>query len=157
KASGEILDVKVQTGDVVKRGTLIIQVDQRIPLNDVAQAKAALQVDSAQLANARMNFKRQQDLFAAKAATQQEYEAAQLQVSVTNAAVVRDQIQLQNAQITLDDTKVLAPIDGTVIEQQVQRGTVISSPTNSASGGTVLLTMADLGLVQVKTWVDETD
>ena len=39
----------------------------------------------------------------------------------------------------------------------MQRGTVISSPNSSASGGTVILTMADLSLVQVKTWVDETD
>jgi HlyD family secretion protein len=157
KASGEILDIKVQTGDFVKHGTLIIQVDPRIPTNDVATARATLEVDSAQLINAKAQLKREQDLFNAKAVTQQDYEAAQLAVAQSNASVVKDNISLQNALIELGDTQVLAPIDGTVIEQDVQRGTVISSPTNSASGGTVLLTMADLGLVQVKTWVDETD
>ncbi len=59
--------------------------------------------------------------------------------------------------ITFGDTQVLAPISGTVIAQDVQRGTVISSPTNSASGGSVLMELADLSLVQVKTYVDETD
>jgi HlyD family secretion protein len=157
KASGEILDIKVQTGDQVKRGTLILQVDQRIPKNDVDQAAATLMVDSAQLVNARSNLKREQDLFAARAVTQQELEAAQLTVSQANAAAVRDGISLENAKISLGDTQVLAPITGTVIAQTVQRGTVISSPTNSASGGTALLTMADLSHVQVKTWVDETD
>ena len=157
KASGEILDIKVQTGDVVKHGTLIVQVDQRIPANDVATAQASLQVDSAQLVNAQTQLKRQQDLFTARAATQQDLEAAQLAVAVANAAVVRDNIALANAKIELGDTQVLAPITGTVINIAVQRGTVISSPTSSASGGTVILTMADLGLVQVKTWVDETD
>jgi HlyD family secretion protein len=157
KASGEILDIKVQTGDVVKHGTLIVQVDQRIPANDVAQARAALQVDSAQFENAQSQFNRTKELFAAKAVTQQELETSQLAVSVANASMVRDAIALENAKIALGDTQVLAPITGTVIELAVQRGTVISSPNSSASGGTVILTMADLGLVQVKTWVDETD
>ncbi|HEY4100606.1 MAG TPA: efflux RND transporter periplasmic adaptor subunit [Gemmatimonadales bacterium] len=157
KASGEILDIKVSTGDLVKHGTLIVQVDPRIPQNDVAQAQAALQVDSATLANSQAQFNREKQMLAAKAVTQQEYESAQLAVSVANAAVIRDQISLENAKISLGDTQVLAPITGTVIEEAVQRGTVISSPTNSASGGTVILTMADLSLVQVKTWVDETD
>ena len=157
KASGEILDIKVQTGDLVRRGTLMLQVDQRIPANQVATARATLQVDSAQLANARAQLKRQQELFAARAVTQQELEQAQLQVAQANASVVRDGIALDDAKIAMGDTEVRAPITGTVIEQTVQRGTVISSPTNSASGGTALLTMADLSQVQVRTWVDETD
>ena len=157
KASGEILDIKVQTGDVVRRGTLMLQVDQRIPANQVATARATLQVDSAQLMNARSQLKRQQELFAARAVTQQELEQATLAVAQANASVVRDGIALDDAKISLGDTEVRAPITGTVIEQAVQRGSVISSPTNSASGGTALLTMADLSQVQVKTWVDETD
>ena len=157
KASGEILDIKVQTGDVVKRGTLIIQVDQRIPANQVATAKATLQVDSAQLSNAKAQLKRQQELFAARAVTQQELEQATLSVAQANAAVVRDGIALDDASIAMGDTEVRAPITGMVIQQSVQRGTVISSPTNSASGGTALLTMADLSRVQVKTRVDESD
>lgn len=156
KASGEILDVKVQTGDYVKRGTLMVQVDQRIPQNDVATAQANLEVAKAQLANAQGQLTRAKELFTAKAITQQELETTTLAVANSRADVVRQSISLENAKITLGDTRVLAPISGTVIEQQVQRGSVISSP-NTASGGTVLLTMADLSLVQVKTYVDETD
>jgi HlyD family secretion protein len=157
KASGEILAVNVQTGDYVKQGTLLVQVDQRIPANDVKTALATLAVDSAQLNNAKAQLNRQQELYRANAVTQQDLETAQLAVAQANASVVRDNIAYQNAEIALGDTKVLAPIDGTVIEQDVQRGTVISSPTNSASGGSVLLKLADLSLVQVKTMVDETD
>jgi len=157
KASGEILDIKVQTGDVVKHGTLIVQVDQRLPANDVATAQAALQVDSAQLVNAQTQLKRQQDLFNSRAVTEQDLEASKLAVAVANAAVVRDNITLANARIELGDTQVLSPINGTVISLAVQRGTVISSPTSSASGGTVILTMADLSLMHVLMQVDETD
>lgn len=156
KASGEILDVKVQTGDFVRRGTLMVQVDQRIPQNDMQTAQANQEVAKAQLANAQGQLSRAKELFTAKAITQQELETATLAVANSRADVVRQTIALENAKITLGDTRVLAPISGTVIEQQVQRGNVISSP-NTASGGTVLLTMADLSLVQIKTYVDETD
>ena len=50
-----------------------------------------------------------------------------------------------------------APITGTIIEKSVERGQVISSPTKDVGGGTVLMKMADLNLVQVRTLVDETD
>jgi HlyD family secretion protein len=64
---------------------------------------------------------------------------------------------VETAQIALDDTEVRAPITGTIIAKNVERGAVISSPTSDVGGGTVLLRMADLSLVQVKTFVDETD
>ena len=64
---------------------------------------------------------------------------------------------VDNARIQLEDTDVRAPISGTIIEKTVERGQVISSPTSDVGGGTVLLKMADLSLVQVRTLVDETD
>jgi HlyD family secretion protein len=57
----------------------------------------------------------------------------------------------------MEDTEVLAPISGTIISKTVERGQVISSPSSDVGGGTVLLKMADLELVQVRTLVDETD
>ena len=71
--------------------------------------------------------------------------------------MVRAKVAVENAKDQLDDTNVLAPITGTIIEKDVERGQVISSPTKDVGGGTVLLKMADLGLVQVRTLVDETD
>ena len=50
-----------------------------------------------------------------------------------------------------------APITGTIIEKTVEPGIVITSPTNAVSGGSVLMKMADLTSVQVRTRVDETD
>ncbi|MDH5284959.1 MAG: efflux RND transporter periplasmic adaptor subunit, partial [Gemmatimonadota bacterium] len=67
------------------------------------------------------------------------------------------QVDVENARIQLEDTDVRSPISGTVIEKSVERGQVISSPTRDVGGGTVLLKMADLNLVQVRTLVDETD
>ena len=73
------------------------------------------------------------------------------------AEVVGAEVAVENAKIRMDDTDVRAPITGTIIEKNVERGQVISSPTSDVGGGTVLLKMADLNLVQVRTLVDETD
>jgi HlyD family secretion protein len=71
--------------------------------------------------------------------------------------VVRSEAAVENAQITMDDADVLAPIEGTILRRDVERGQVISSPTRDVAGGTVLLTMADLERVQVRALVDEID
>ena len=157
KASGEILDLAVETGQVVKRGALMVRVDPRIPRNAVAQAQADLEVAQARLTNASSQKRRADELFKSQSITEQEHEQALLDYANANAEVIRARVAVDNARDQLDDTNVRAPINGTIIEKQVERGQVISSPTNDVGGGTVLLKMADLNLVQVRTLVDETD
>ncbi len=157
KASGEILELAVETGQVVKRGALMVRVDPRIPRNAVAQAQADLEVAQARLTNATSQRRRADELFKSQSITEQEHEQALLDYANANAEVIGARVAVDNARDQLDDTNVRAPINGTIIEKQVERGQVISSPTNDVGGGTVLLKMADLNLVQVRTLVDETD
>jgi HlyD family secretion protein len=157
KASGEILDLRVETGQLVKRGTPMVRVDPRNPRNQLAQAQADLEVAQAQLTNATSQKRRADELFKSQSITEQEHETALLDYANAKANVVRAKVAVETAKDQLDDTNVLAPITGTIIEKDVERGQVISSPTKDVGGGTVLLKMADLGLVQVRTLVDETD
>jgi HlyD family secretion protein len=157
KASGEILDIRVETGQKVERGDLLIRVDQRTPTNALAQSQANLDVALARLENATSQKNRAEELFQSRSITETEYEATMLDFANAKAEVVRAEVQVDNDRIRLDDTDVRAPTSGTIIEKQVERGQVISSPTQDVGGGTVLLMMADLNLVQVRTLVDETD
>jgi HlyD family secretion protein len=157
KASGEILELKVETGQLVKRGALMVRVDPRNPRNLLAQAQADLEVAEARLTNATSQKRRADELFKSQSITQQEHENALLDYANARAEVVRARVAVDDARNQMDDTNVLAPITGTIIEKLVERGQVISSPTRDVGGGTVLLRMADLGLVQVRTLVDETD
>ena len=157
KASGEILDLRVETGQTVKRGDLMVRVDPRTPSNILAQAKADLDVAEARLANGTSQKRRSDELFESQSITEQEHENALLDYANARAEVVRAKVAVDDAQNQMDDTNVRAPISGTIIEKLVERGQVISSPTRDVGGGTVLLRMADLGLVQVRTLVDETD
>jgi HlyD family secretion protein len=157
KASGEIMEMRVQTGDDVKSGDLLATIDPRIPRNNLAQADANRVVALAQLANAKAQLARSDTLFKAQAITETEYENANLAYANANAAVVRAQTDLENARDRMTDTRIRAPLAGTIIAKNVELGTVISSPTTDVGGGTVLFRMANLDTVQVRTQVDETD
>src|SRR5207253_2380253 len=157
KASGEILDMPVQTGDEVKKGQLLAKVDPRIPQNNLTQAQANLAVAKAQLDNATAQLKRSQALYQTQSITQAGYDSAQLAAATAQAAVVTAQANLQTMKDAMEDTHLGAPITGTVLELDAVLGTVISSPTNDVGGGTVILKMANLDTVQVSALVDETD
>jgi HlyD family secretion protein len=79
-------------------------------------------------------------------------------LEAAEASVIRSEVALEAAQDMLDDTVVKAPISGTILQKNVEEGQVItSSMSAAASAGTLLVTMADLENVYVKTEVDETD
>jgi HlyD family secretion protein len=157
KASGEILQLNAETGDVVKRGAPLVRVDPRNARNSLAQAQANLDVAKAKLTNATSQKKRSDELYKSQSITEQEYEQAVLDYADARSQVVSSQVAVDNARIQLEDTDVRAPITGTVLEKDVERGAVIASATSNVSGGTTLLKMADLNQVQVRTLVDETD
>ena len=157
KASGEITEMHVETGDDVRSGQLLASIDPRVPRNNLAQADANLAVAQAQLANAKAQLDRADTLFKTQAITEAEYENAKLAHANANAAVIRGRTELENARDRMTDTRLRAPLNGTIIAKNVELGTVISSPTQDVGGGTLLFRMANLDTVQVRTLVDETD
>jgi HlyD family secretion protein len=157
KASGEILEEPVQTGDEVRKGQLLARIDPRIPQNNLTQAQANVAVAKAQLANATAQLKRSEALLQTQSITPAAYDSAQLAAATAQAALVTATATLQTARDAMQDTHVQAPVTGTVLELDAVLGTVISSPTNDVGGGTVILKMANLDTVQVSALVDETD
>ncbi len=157
QASGAITEMRVQTGDDVRPGQLLARIDPRLPKSALDQAKANLEVAKAQYQNAATQLAREDTLFRAQAVTQTEYDAAKVTFAQAKAALVNAQSHLSDAQIAYDQTRVTAPLAGTIIQKQVELGTVISSPTRDVGGGTVLFQMANLDTVQVQAMVDETD
>ena len=157
KASGEILAIHAETGDVVEAGFLLVEVDQRTPRNQLAEAEAALVAARARREIAQTQMDRAETLYGSGTLTQTDFEQSQLEFANAEADVIGKQVALENARIAMDDTEVRAPITGTIIERRVEPGTVISSPTRDVAGGSILLRMADLSSVQVRTLVDEID
>ena len=157
KASGAILSMHAETGDVVEEGSLLVQVDERMPKNQLALVESQVEAAKSRLAIAEAQKKRAESLYKSRSINQVEYENAALELANARAELVRSQISIENARFALDDTEVVAPVTGTVIEKLVERGQVISSPVMDVGEGTVLMRMADLSRVQVQALVNELD
>jgi HlyD family secretion protein len=157
KASGEIFEVRVETGDVVKAGDLLTRVDPRVPRATLRQAEADLELAKAQLEVAQSQLGRAEDLFENQSITETEYENATLAAASAQASLVRAERNVEDSRISFEDTDVRAPSNGVIIQRNVEPGTVISSAMSNVGGGTVLLQMANLDTVQIRALVDETD
>ncbi|UCC85257.1 MAG: efflux RND transporter periplasmic adaptor subunit [Gemmatimonadota bacterium] len=157
KASGEIFEMRVETGDHVTADELLVRVDPRVPQAQLRQARADLVLAEAQLENAQAKLRRSEELHRTQSITEQEYEDSRLAVASAQAQLVRAERSLADAEIAAEDTEVKAPISGVIIVKNVEVGSVISSATAQVGGGTVLMQMANLDTVQVRALVDETD
>jgi len=150
KASGEVLDLFVATGDKVEQGSLMVTIDPRTVRNRLDQSDAELKAALSRREIAQTQIERVESLVEAG-------EQAQLDLANSEAQVVTSRVSVENARIAVDDTDIRAPIAGTIIFKPVEIGQVISSPTQDFSGGTMLMQMADLSAVQIRSLVDETD
>jgi HlyD family secretion protein len=157
KASGEVLDVLVEVGDTVEEGTLMVSIDPRIVRNRLAQAEASLKASISRRQIARTQQERVVKLVSNGTLTQSDLEQAELELATSQAQVVSAEVEVENARIAVEDTDIRAPISGTIIFKPVEVGQVISSPTQDFAGGTLLMQMADLSAVQIRSLVDETD
>ncbi|NQV86397.1 MAG: efflux RND transporter periplasmic adaptor subunit [Woeseiaceae bacterium] len=157
KASGEVLELYVATGDIVEQGSLMVAIDPRTVRNRLAQSDAELKAAMSRREIAETQKARVESLVAAGTLTQSDREQAMLDLANAEAQVVTSRVSVENAKIAVDDTDIRAPISGTVIFKPVEKGQVITSPTQDFSGGTMLMQMADLSAVQIRSLVDETD
>ena len=156
QASGEVLEVPVELGDDVERGDLLVRIDPRDVRNAYEQAQADLEVAEARQTIAERKLERTSELYGSKVVTEEEYENALLESANAKASLVKAETNVELAKDKLDDVTVRAPITGTVVERTVEAGQIITS-AREMTGGTILMRMADLGEVQVRTLVDETD
>ena len=157
KASGEVLFLGAEIGDFVDRGFMLAQIDQRTANNIVDQTKSDLEAAKVRLLNAQSQYDRGIELHKQSSISDKEFEDIKENYAQAKSTLVRNEVSFENAKISLDDTEVKSPIDGTVISRPVEVGQVISSPTSAFGEGSILMMMADLSKVRVRALVDEID
>ena len=157
KASGEVLELLIEVGDYAEQGELLVRIDPRTVRNRLAQAEAELKAAQSRRAISISQMKRAESLLNQGTYTESDHEAAALELANAEAQVVSTTVAVENARIAVDDTDIRAPVSGTVIEKPVEKGQVISSPTQDFAGGTLLMKMADLSAVRIRAMIDETD
>ena len=131
QVQGYIVSRDYQEGGVVKKGDLLFQIDPRPFEAALAQAKATLAKDQANLAKAAADEKRARDLFDKKVISDQERDTAVAAAGSNKANVEADEAAVKQAELNLAYAKVTAPIDGIAGFTNNQVGDLVS-PTSGA-------------------------
>jgi len=169
EVTGEIVNLPVEEGDIVKKGQLLIRIkpEQYTAQRDRAKAslestQAMLKVRAAGLDKVKSDYKRVKGLFEKELASEQELETAKsnyLQSVGTyeaqEASVMQARAGLNDAQEQLDKTIISSPIDGRITALNVELSERVLG--SSFSQGTHLMTVADLAKMEARVEVDEND
>jgi HlyD family secretion protein len=181
---GRVVNLAVNEGDRVRIGQFLLQIDPKSLRTRVDSGSASLQaqVDSleqmrqavetakVQLQQANQTLARQQDLWNQQLTTREQLDKAVNDVRSAESAVrereklikpqesriAQERAGLESARYDLSKVRIESPIDGIVTRRNIQEGeTAVVGTMNNA--GTVLLTLADMGVIQAEVEVDETN
>ncbi len=182
-ASGEIVELAVEEGDSVTRGQLLLKINPTIYISEVNRAEAAVNQSrsgvsnskdmasqsKAQMERAKSIFDRNKKLYDDKVISRLEYEnsqtdylsakaayeAAQSNISGGNYNVSGATATLTQAQENLRRTTIIAPTSGIISQLLVKKGERVVG--TAQMDGTQIMTIADMGRMEVRVDVSETD
>lgn len=154
QVSGQVSATYVDFNDKVKKGQLIARIDPTLQQQAVQDAGAGLERAQAQLVLAKEEYDRNKTLFDQQIVTASEFGTVQSNYTVAKANVKSAQISLDRARQNLAYTNVYAPIDGVVVERNVDVGQTVAA---SLSAPQLFLIATDLGQMQILAAVDESD
>jgi RND family efflux transporter MFP subunit len=129
QVQGYIVSRDYQEGSVVKKGDPLFTIDPRPFQAALAQAKGTLAKDQANQVKADADKKRAIDLFKKKVISDQERDTAIAAADSSTANVEADKAAVEQAEINLSYTKIIAPIDGMVGFANNQVGDLVGPST----------------------------
>jgi HlyD family secretion protein len=181
---GRVVNLAVNEGDRVARGQFLLQIDPRSLRTRVESSTASLQAAEGALAQQRQavetsrvqvdqalkTLARQRELWSQQLTTREALERAdndaraaesalrerEKQVAAQESRINQERAALESARYDLSKVRIESPIEGIVIRRNIQEGeTAVIGTMNNP--GTILLTLADMSLIQAEVEVDETN
>src|SRR3954451_11643840 len=154
QVSGQVSELLVDFNDHVKKGQLLARIDPTLAMQAVTDAQANLEKAQAQALQASRDFARNRELTNDGLVARSAFEVAQSDATVANAGVKSARVALDRARQNLSYTSIYAPIDGVVVERNVQQGQTVAA---SLSAPQLFLIANDLSQMQILAQVGESD
>jgi membrane fusion protein, macrolide-specific efflux system len=157
KLAGQVLAVRVDEGDRVRRGDLLILLDPTDYEREVAAAEAELAKAEAAIDFARLNLARKRRGVAEQIVPRAELDDAEHDLRARSADARLLSVRLRTARDRVGYTQIASPIDGTVIQRGTEVGEVVVPGVQATFEGRPLLTVADLSTLLVKVELNQID
>jgi HlyD family secretion protein len=181
---GRVTDLAVEEGDRVDKGQFLLQIDPRnlrsavqrteaslaAARSQVEQLRVSIESSKVALKQAEENYNRQQNLWKGGLTTRETLEKSENDLKLRQSDLRSQEQQLRTQQLRMESesataesarfdlskVRIESPIKGIVTRRNIEEGeTVVIGTMNNA--GTVLLTIADMSVIQAEVEVDETD
>jgi HlyD family secretion protein len=154
QVSGQIAELLVDFNDTVKKGQLLARIDPTLQQQAVTDAQASVERAQAQLLQAQRDYNRNRELMNAGLVARSVYETTDSSLDVARANVKSARVALDRARQNLEYTNIYAPIDGVVVERNVDNGQTVAA---SLSAPQLFLIANDLRNMQILASVGEGD
>ena len=125
QVTGQLSEVHFREGQDVQKGVPLFTLDARPFQAALQQAQAVLARDSAQAKNAQSQRARYEDLFNRGLIPRDQYETQMANATALEATLAADQAQIENAQLNLQYTRIVAPISGRTGALNVHAGDLV--------------------------------
>lgn len=167
QVSGQLDNIAVEIGDIVKKGQLLAEIDATVQLARVNASRASLNALKSQqtsreskLRLAKLTAERQARMINDKATSEQEYDQslnalieAEASLLQLKAQIAQSEASLSSQEAELGYTTIYAPMDGTVVSIVAKEGQTL----NANNQAPTILTIADLTMMTVEAEVSEAD
>ncbi|MEZ3415109.1 efflux RND transporter periplasmic adaptor subunit [Pantoea dispersa] len=167
QVSGQVKKLYIKAGDNVHKGQLIAEIDDQPQRSDLRNAQAALSVAQADLqtrqatlVRQQAQFQRLQQMVKTNAVSRQDFDTAaeawriaQAELTAQQARVIQAQIEVDKKQLDLGYTRIMAPIDGTVVAIVTKQGQTV----NAVQSAPTIAKLAQLGTMTIKVQISEAD
>jgi RND family efflux transporter MFP subunit len=148
QVTSTVRDVHIREGQTVAKGDLLFSLDARVEEANLRKAEAQIAKDNADLANAKRNLERQQELFRQKFISQAALDTVQNQVDTLTGQLAVDTAAMESSRVSRAYMEVRAPFAGRTGAIPVRAGSLVQ-PGGGTTVGAVLVTVTQIDPIAV--------
>ena len=157
KGTGRLVYLGVEEGDKVKKGEIIARLEDGDVMAALEKARADLLLARADSLDAGQTLARQRMLFSSGLTSQAELDAANARYHRVLASITSAKASVDAAEVSVENTRIRAPFDGTVLTKDADVGEVVAPFASSANSRGAVVTMADMSSLEVEADVSESN
>ena len=155
KGTGTLVFLGVEEGDRVKKGQIIARLDDSDVSATLQRARENLRIAEADLNDAKQSLERQRILLERDMVARAEYDVAEARYKRVVAGIDAAKFAVREAEVAVDNTRIVAPFDGTVLKKNADVGEIVAPLAGAASSKAAVVTIADMSSLEVEADVSE--